>query len=193
MQKISDAISSSLSEQGYINQDETEIYEYCLDYVVSQIKYDVLIILIGLLLHQVSITITFLFAFSFLRRYAGGYHAPTPLMCTIMSYMLYFAILAGALYIPAYMPLLWVITFICIISVIVILSPVSTPAKPLSNERRRKMKLCSLIISVLLVLMFVLCYFLKATKYYITLELCVIIVFIMQLIQLLINIRKRKE
>jgi len=191
LQRLSITLSNSMKEHGYIDSTEADIYEYCFDYLLAQIVYDIVIMILGLLLHQPGITIIYLISFSSLRRSAGGYHAPGRRSCSIMSYLLYLIILSGAVFIPIYKPTIWLCLYIMALGVIVILSPVSTPNKPLSDFRKKKMKRKTCIVSILLLIAYIVFYTIKISKYYITLELCVIIMLIMLIAQLIIN--KGKE
>lgn len=191
LQRLSITLSDSMKKYGFIDSKEVDIYEYCFDYIISNILYDIVIMILGLLLHQPGITIIYLISFNSLRRYAGGYHAPGRRSCSIMSYLLYLLILSGTVFIHVYRPYIWLASFLLALGVIVILAPISTPNKPITDSRKRKMKQKTFISSILLFIAFIIFYVLKASNYYVTLELCVIIILIMQVAQLIIN--KRKE
>ena len=190
MQKLSAALSKSMEETGYIAEKDYEIYEYCLGYIIEQLKYDIAIILFGILFHQLEISVVYLITFGILRRYAGGYHAPNNLICTVMSYSSYFFVLAGALYIPVRQPHIWMTAFILSIVTVVCMAPVSTPKKPLSIPKKKKMKLKTFISSILLSIIFAIFYIENMTKYYSTINLCVIIVLVGLIAQAIINLRK---
>ncbi|MGN0395386.1 MAG: accessory gene regulator B family protein [Coprococcus sp.] len=185
--RLSEALSKSMTENAYITDKEYNIYEYCFDYLIEQLKYDILIIIFGILLHQPGISVTYIITFSVLRRYAGGYHAPNRWSCSIMSYLLYFLILISATHIHVHTPYIWFIIFIISIMTIIYMAPVSTPNKPLSDSRRKKMKLKAIISSILLLIAFTGFYISEANKYYVTIDLCVIMVLTGLIVQAIIN------
>jgi len=72
-----------------IVQNEQEIYKYGLMLMISEGISTVVIVLISLFLKRISFALLYLLMFAILRRYTGGYHAPTRIKCFISFVCLY--------------------------------------------------------------------------------------------------------
>lgn len=147
--KLADKLTSILISGGRITKEEKELYQYGFFLLLSKITYGILTIIIGMSFNVLWEGILFFILFSILREYAGGIHAPTEIICNIMSAI---AILVALLTIrimetcgciqAAIVSLLFCGALICG------LSPLDTEVKPLDTEEKRYYKKisCSIII-----------------------------------------------
>lgn len=147
--KLADKLTSILISGGRITKEEKELYQYGFFLLLSKITYGILTIIIGMSFNVLWEGILFFILFSILREYAGGIHAPTEIICNIMSAI---AILVALLTIRimetcgciqvAIVSLLFCGALICG------LSPLDTEVKPLDTEEKRYYKKisCSIII-----------------------------------------------
>lgn len=144
---LSKRITERLLLSGTINQEDQELYTYGFFMLISQLIYLIFVILLGLILGCAVESIVFFVAFRFIRKYAGGYHASTEAKCEIMSslsiiaslsiiklskiYDFRTAIFAAALTAAA---------------LILILCPLDTDEKPLSEKEFKHFRKISWII-----------------------------------------------
>ena len=137
---ITEYIVKNLKQNGVLEEKDETIVQYGLNGLLSTLFSIVTIILIGLYFNCLTESIIFTVTFFFLRIYAGGYHASTPLKCYGMSIVISIAIfyLIHNVKLEA-----WIITHIFIFSsiIVLLLSPVDTANKPLDKEEFKTYKL----------------------------------------------------
>ena len=74
LQKISQMIIDSLIKKHKILPNEQDLYNYGLQLIISNLAAFVMVIIMGLLFHQLLWTLCFLVLFYWVRYYGGGYH-----------------------------------------------------------------------------------------------------------------------
>ena len=77
---LSCKIADFLVQQQQISKREWEICQYGYDTLIYTMEQTVLLLLIGICLHQIPGTLLYIAAYFLIRRYTGGYHASTRLM-----------------------------------------------------------------------------------------------------------------
>jgi accessory gene regulator B len=137
--KVFENITNRLIENGTINAEDKEIYEYGLKHIAALFINIITTLIIGFIFGMVWQTILFMVSYIPLRSYAGGYHARTPLRCYILSIILTICVLLSIKYIPYNNMLLLIITFISGI-LIFMFAPVDTENKPLDDIETRVFK-----------------------------------------------------
>lgn len=137
-----------------------------------------------------------------LRKFSGGIHAPTKLLCSILSFSIYFSVIFlsnidyqnyfGNLRSFNYSFVLLVVYFISVL-LIIIISPVVHPNKPIDNKNKTRLK--SLLILTLAVISIFFLYFTKKglQKYYLLIIMCIIIVLISLILGKIIYRRESNE
>lgn len=133
-----------------IDKDDAALYEYGFFILLSTLVFLGISCLTGLLCGVFWQSVLFFIAFQFVRRYAGGYHAKTELRCQFFSTAaIVISILLIKLFQQYEMVSLWAVLVLLGTAFIALLSPLDTPAKPLSeNERKYYKKKTVLILSV---------------------------------------------
>lgn len=88
--KWATSIASKLTEISGENayKDQLDIYIYGLECFFNTFITIILLILWGLLSHSLGYTLSWVIAFSLLRHFTGGAHAPTQLTCILGSILL---------------------------------------------------------------------------------------------------------
>lgn len=76
---LSCKIADFLVQQQQISKWEWEICQYGYDTLIYTMEQTVLLLLIGICLHQIPGTLLYIAAYFLIRRYTGGYHASTRL------------------------------------------------------------------------------------------------------------------
>lgn len=73
-----------------ISRDDKEIYCYSYQYIIELLLFCFSLILISIPLSNIPSAIIFIFTVIPLRTFAGGIHAPTKQLCSVLSYILFF-------------------------------------------------------------------------------------------------------
>ena len=69
------------------DKETLELYEYAIYIVLSAILHIVTIIILGVCFDMLFESIVFYGSFILIRKFAGGYHAKTPIRCYLFSAM----------------------------------------------------------------------------------------------------------
>ena len=147
--KLAILICRSLLRQKAIENEYFDVYVYGLELILSFLFSTVVILLTGILLNALDIAIIFLIIFIALRRFTGGYHAPTYLQCKLTTISIYVAVNLLCIYliVPlfAYIPLL-------ILGLYIILryGPIENIYKPLTPDIKKRNKHIAVLMFILL-------------------------------------------
>jgi len=137
--KVINKITTMLIENGAINIEDKEVYEYGIKHIVNILINIATTILIGGIFNMVWASLLFMLSYIPLRSNAGGYHTKTPLKCYIFSIILTVFVLISIRYISYNYILLLVLTIVSGI-IIFIFAPVEAENKPLDNVEKRIFK-----------------------------------------------------
>ncbi|MCL2222977.1 MAG: accessory gene regulator B family protein [Oscillospiraceae bacterium] len=152
---VSKKIASSFVAQGIISNEDSEVYEYGLELLLSTLINLLFIIIASIISGTTVLSALFLVGFIPLRTLAGGYHAKNHMRCFAILAVVYFAFLAILVYLPLVyrLPVIIVGTLISALLVF-LLSPSEDKNKPLSDERviilRRKSRVAVTVYAVLI-------------------------------------------
>lgn len=177
---ITEYIINNLKQNGVLESKDEAIIHFGLNGLLSTIFSFISIILIGLYCDCLMESIIFTISFFFLRIYAGGYHADTPIKCYGTS----LAISITVFYIIHRLNLgTMILTFIFILSsiTVLILSPLDTPNKPLDQEEYKFYKKKTYKIVGIYIILFILTLLIK--QYSISWSICMT-TFIVALLQI---------
>jgi len=149
LEKISSQLTSYMIEQGVIAREDAEIYVYGWKMLLFPVGSFLAILFVGTLFGQLWGTAVFLFFFTFLRSYAGGYHAETFSRCFLITMTIYFSCLLLRFCLPE---LYWDWTVLALLVVSIVITymwaPVDHPNKPFRDQQRQKNKELSQVIVV---------------------------------------------
>ena len=122
-------ISNYLIKEKIITDKEKYIYSYLFSCVFEEIMFDFITLATGIIFHRLITSVLFIIITMPLRYFAGGYHASTPLRCTILSYgIMIIVVLFPQLSFEHSETIQAIIFFVCI-AIIMIVSPVDTENK----------------------------------------------------------------
>ena len=125
---------------------------------ISSITETFILIVLGVILDAFLETIVFVISFSFIRFFAGGYHAKSYLKCAIVTVIVYLlVIISYELFKEVYFILqIGVIAFAFLFSFvfICIFAPIENANKKIENKKKTKQfSLCILVLEFVLVLL----------------------------------------
>ena len=159
--KLAKNIAHFFVVQKIVEESREAIYAYGMELLLSDVLNALIVLLISLISHTLPAVIVFTTVFMGLRKFVGGYHANSHLSClfTLVVVMLIFSY--GICTVSE--KYTWVVSmgFVVIsIPVIFNLAPVPHPNKPMSDEKKVKLKRHSRIFTLLLsILVFLLIIF----------------------------------
>ncbi len=157
MKKIASFITDTLVKDGQIPESQQDIYRYLFDYLFESLLFDVITLIIGLVTHRFGIALCYILVTIPLRHFAGGFHAGSPLMCTILSYGIYGLILFSAPYLIKLPDFIWIPVYVVMWLFILLVAPVDCPNKRLLPEQKKRLfKLCILsciVISIIFIIL----------------------------------------
>lgn len=169
-QRLSFVIAGKLSSILDLDDSSYQWLKYFLECKLLTLANCVVIFTIAAVLHQFLAALVFSLFFLLLRKFAGGYHARTPLQCSILSYLICFS----SIYIAHVIPhvahiiasvILWLISGIAVF----IFAPVDHPDLQLSNWEKVRLKFHSRVV-IICECGFALCaFFLPVQSYYVML------------------------
>lgn len=174
--KLSNDLTNIMVETNTIEPSQKEVFVYCFEYIFEQITYISIFLLLGLLFRRFVVTILFLLMFYLLRSFGGGIHAPSEQSCTLISFAVYFVVIAIVPIIAYQHTALWLILFLLSIVIMVALAPIPSPNKPLSLEQKSQMKHKCLLCCIALTALFFILYAMQLQLYYGTLSICAILI-----------------
>ena len=188
---VSKRIVNILSTQNIIESEETIFYEYCFDFTLDILLFSTNIFLFGAFIEMPIQSLVIIFTLMPTKMLAGGAHANSIHICSLISYFVVF-IIFYLTKLPSAIPLEYNIIFNIIISIaIMIMAPVDHPNKRFSPEKKKKIKLmCAAYIMVINAIYVLVLYF----NYYMYLKpmtLCLITIAINQIIGIITD-KERK-
>lgn len=134
------------------NTDNYELYEYAIYILLSSAFHIATVIVLGLVFSLLTESLAFYFSFIAIRKFAGGYHAKTPVRCYVFS-VVSTAFILLLLKIILIIDLLFIkyglllLGLICVI-LICLLSPIDTDNNPLNNREKIVYKTISVVASI---------------------------------------------
>lgn len=139
-----------------LNEEKIELYGFAIYIVISSLLHIGTLLFIGWLFGMVVESVIFYASFIAVRKFAGGYHAMTPLRCYLFSTI---TIFISLLLLQQLSNFSKTITCVFILSAsvsiicIIILSPLDSGNKPISYKKEKRLyKVISSINSVVLFL-----------------------------------------
>lgn len=151
---ISQTITKRFVKLGIIKDNDCDVYKYGFELLIALILTTGIIIIVSLFVDKFIETILYLIGFFSVRVICGGYHAKHHYSCfiaTISSYLL-FLLLNYCFCSKSHLNL--VAGFMTIVSTILIIAfaPVKHPDNPMTEYRKKRNRLFSLILSVVICL-----------------------------------------
>lgn len=157
--RFSSKITDLLIKKAIISSESKELYDYGFFILLSQILYFIIAVIFGIVFSVFLQSIIFYIVFQFIRKYAGGYHASTEERCEIMSTLSILACIVMIWLSESYdfSLLLFSISSVATL-IIVVLCPLDTPEKPLSNKELKYFRKISWLILFIIATLIVVSY-----------------------------------
>ena len=149
--KLSKIICGHLLTAKIISNDYLEVYIYGMEILLSFLISTTIILTIVLISGRVLNTIIFLAIFMILRRFTGGFHADTYLICKIFTVGTYLTVLLLSEFIQLE-TFFYLILTIPGIPVVYLCSPIENPNKPLTDDEKKKHKFTSVVLYFVIML-----------------------------------------
>ncbi len=143
--KLSCIITDYFLSEDIIKFEDKEIYEHGAELIISACLNTSILFIVGILTNQIIECVIFYFVFCFMRVFCGGFHANSYSRCTVLfvgillSVLLFDKLLCNA---PYYY---WLGMILYSLVILVFLSPIDNPNKPLNTSEKRKYKKRSII------------------------------------------------
>ena len=150
--KIAVLLTRRLQQNGVVSKESEEIYIYGFELLVSCVFITTIILALGLIFNVFLETLCFLMAFILLRSFTGGYHAKKYWQCTVVTLGVYaFVMVLSKNVIPNIV--FYAALFVIGVIVICGMAPIENSNKPLSDLEKKRYKIVSIILFVLLFLL----------------------------------------
>lgn len=188
--KIGDEFAECMVDNGLIPLEDQESYSYCVEYALDLVVFNGSLLILGAMLHHFWISLIYLLSLVPLKMMAGGAHASSRKICSLLSYGVFFIVLALSNIVVFNNYILNVILFSTLIGV-VILTPVEHPNQSFSLAQKKRLRKFAMVYSFFLFAlgMFMLKFF--QLKYCVTIVLCVLVVLVNQIIGIMIYKNRR--
>lgn len=131
------AIVRRLIANGTIEEEKAALYEFGFEQGFRTMAETLLLLATGILLRVFWQCVLLLVVFTPIRRYAGGYHAKTPMQCAVKTWILTTAALLWYRFMPAYPVAQWVVMGAVLLAIL-LLCPVEDEHKPLQEYEIKK-------------------------------------------------------
>ena len=179
--KMSDALTKALYKNDKIAPEYVDAYQYCLEQLFDLIIYHAILLCMGAILQRFSLTILYIITLTPTKMLAGGAHAESIEMCSIISFSIFLITLFVCPLIPLSGPFS-ILLFLPTETILWILAPVCHPNKPLTDSQRKTSRRILLVYFFLLdIIGVVLILFNRSVHLHIIL-LCLMIVLINQVL-----------
>ena len=86
MEKFSSKLIEFFVSNDLIKNEDKEIYKYAVNIILSSLIHIATVMIIGLCFNLFIESLVFYFSFIAIRKFAGGYHAKTPVRCYLFSF-----------------------------------------------------------------------------------------------------------
>lgn len=150
--KIALKLTNALVNSRTIDLDEHEIYAYSIEILISDFVYFLIATVIAVYTKTELETCLFYCGFLSVRKYAGGYHANSYLMCHILFMLNQLLMIFLLFIVPNSVSYFFSIFFTLISLVCVFLfAPISNTNRPYTDRERKRFKKLSRTVSMLTV------------------------------------------
>lgn len=165
--KLSSRIVKELIRNEIIHEEESEIYEYGMDMVLSTLVNLLIVLIVGLAFGELISAIIFFVLFALIRSSSGGYHAETHLKCNTIYAVTLAIVLFWVKFAVSYYTISGHIVILLVYFLTVArFAPIENPNKPLEETQMKKHKaLCILYGMILTIASLLLWYQFHLMKY----------------------------
>ena len=142
--------------------DNYELYEYAIYIILSSALHMATVIVLGLVFNLLTESLVFYLSFIVIRKFAGGYHAKTPVRCYLFSFASNIIILCLVKWLSSINTLfifIFIIFELLCVVLILLISPLDTENNPLTGQEKKMYRMLTSIITILIFIISSLCFF----------------------------------
>ncbi len=136
---FSNKIVTYMADKKVIEEEDKELYEYAVYCSIIKWIPCILILILAICIDNIIGGITIVATFVWIRKYAGGYHASTPMRCLFLSLAVMGTIIYLSKILVMNLPIM--IMEIFLISIMLYLAPIDSENKPLTDKQKQQCKL----------------------------------------------------
>lgn len=139
-----------------------DLYEYAVYIILSSAFHVITVITLGLCFNLLVESLVFYFSFIAIRKFAGGYHAKTPVRCYLFSFASNIIILCLVKWLSSINTLfifIFIIFELLCVVLILLISPLDTENNPLTGQEKKMYRMLTSIITILIFIISSLCFF----------------------------------
>lgn len=161
MEKFSSKLIEFFVSNDLIKNEDKEIYKYAVN-ILSSLIHIATVMIIGLCFNLFIESLVFYFSFIAIRKFAGGYHAKTPVRCYLFSFASNIIILCLVKWLSSINTLfifIFIIFELLCVVLILLISPLDTENNPLTGQEKKMYRMLTSIITILIFIISSLCFF----------------------------------
>lgn len=139
-----------------------DLYEYAVYIILSSAFHVITVITLGLCFNLLVESLVFYLSFIVIRKFAGGYHAKTPVRCYLFSFASNIIILCLVKWLSSINTLfifIFIIFELLCVVLILLISPLDTENNPLTGQEKKMYRMLTSIITILIFIISSLCFF----------------------------------
>lgn len=162
MEKIGSKIIEFFASNDLIKNEDKEIYKYAFNIILSSLIHIATVMILGLCFNLFIESLVFYFSFIAIRKFAGGYHAKTPVRCYLFSFASNIIILCLVKWLSSINTLfifIFIIFELLCVVLILLISPLDTENNPLTGQEKKMYRMLTSIITILIFIISSLCFF----------------------------------
>ena len=162
MEKFSSKLIEFFVSNDLIKNEDKEIYKYAVNIILSSLIHIATVMIIGLCFNLFIESLVFYFSFIAIRKFAGGYHAKTPVRCYLFSFASNIIILCLVKWLSSINTLfifIFIIFELLCVVLILLISPLDTENNPLTGQEKKMYRMLTSIITILIFIISLLCFF----------------------------------
>ena len=162
MEKFSSKFVEFFVSNNLIKNEDKEIYEYAFNIILSLLIHIATVMIIGLCFNLFIESLVFYFSFIAIRKFAGGYHAKTPVRCYLFSFASNIIILCLVKWLSSINTLfifIFIIFELLCVVLILLISPLDTENNPLTGQEKKMYRMLTSIITIFIFIISLLCFF----------------------------------
>lgn len=142
--------------------DDEKIYQYGFFVLYSNIVFFIITVIFGIILNSLISSIIFFISFSFIRQFAGGFHAKTETRCEILSTLSILCCIVLIKLSKMYDIRIALLSISLVFATLIfILCPLDTPEKPLNDKEYKYFRKISWIILSLIIVAIIVSFIFK--------------------------------
>jgi len=150
LQKISNKFAEKVSTELKYDNDKQEVIAYGTFALLQMILSIALVVVFGLVFKVLVEALIVSFAGSILRKYSGGVHSSSPMICVVVGTVVCvaFGVLTKIEFLTQFYVVLGLTVAVFILAYVIIykLAPIASKSKPISDKKKVRMKRGSIVV-----------------------------------------------